>query len=99
VEVPLDPRPDPAKLVGELLVLEVDLRREAVAQPLRECRRRSAGRDRNRDRPAPVQRRQDERALLGDVGDVSENVARCRVREDTLALRGIRDDDEPDIVE
>ena len=66
----------------ELLVLEADLRGEAVAQPLRERRRRARRRDGNGDRPAPVERRQDERAQLGHVGDVAEDPPLARVGVD-----------------
>ena len=45
VQVLLHPRPHAAQLARELLVLEADLRGEAVAQPLRERGRRARGRD------------------------------------------------------
>ena len=80
-------------------MLEADLRGEPVAQPLRERGRRAAGRHRDGDVAAPVQRRKDERAQLGNVLDVAEDAPCARVREDALALLDVDDHDEPDVVE
>src|SRR2546423_8338557 len=95
----LHPGADAAQLACELLVLEADLRREAVAQPLRERRRRAGGRYGDGDVAAPVQGGQDEGAQLRDVLDVAEDPACARIREDALALLDVDDHDEPDVVE
>ena len=55
---------------------------DLVAKPLRERRRRAAGRDRDGDRILAVQRGQDEGAELGDVDDVAEERAGLGVGED-----------------
>ena len=57
----------------------------------------AAGRDGDRDRPAPVDRREDERAELGHVDDVAEDAPLVRVREDAAVQRVVarRRDDEP----
>src|SRR5581483_5329605 len=99
VEVLLDPGTDATQLVGELLVLEADLLGEPVAQMLRERGRGAARRDGDGDRPAPVQRREDERAALRDVLDVAEDPPLARVGEDAFAERDVDHDDEPDVVE
>src|SRR2546423_10184267 len=95
----LHPGADAAQLACELLVLEADLRGEAVAQPLRERRRRARGGYSDGDVATPVQGGKDERAQLGDVLDVAEDPACARIREDALALLDVDNHDEPDVVE
>src|SRR4029077_9490885 len=65
----------------------------------RDGRRPPAGRDREGDVAAPVERRKNERAQLGNVLDVAEDPACARVREDALPLLDVDDNDEPDAVQ
>ena len=72
---------------------------DVVADPLGERRRRTAGGDADHDRIAPDDRRQDEAAELGIVGDVAQlgdgrdldidlTIARCRDDEETIRVVG-----------
>jgi hypothetical protein len=67
------------------------------AQTLRECWRRAACRDRNRDRALAMNRRQDERAELWIVGDVAEDAEPLAIVEDLPIYRAVRrrSNDEP----
>src|SRR5438445_657280 len=72
--------------------------RERLLPATTEHERVAAVRDRDRDRPPAVQRRQDERAELGNVGDVAEDAARLGVGRDAPVQLVVarRDDGEPD---
>ena len=60
-----------------------------VADPLRERGRGAAGRDGDRDRPLAVDGGEDERAELGHVDDVAEEVAPPRRRRDAPVDAGV----------